>query len=460
MYSRRDQADAHAFLVGRLIAAVLRTEPDARDRPLRRTSVGMLGGVAIGVLVVAAVVAIGLFTGSGTGTGIGSVGAGMGIGGKGWRKPGTLIVDKDNGNRYLLIGDQLRPVLNYASARLLLRGNPPTASVRDGDLARLPKGSPVGILGAPDALPAASDGPAKPWTVCAASGKDGPAVAVTVGAMPDVRATGVDEALLVRTGDQQYLVWQGSALRITDAWVPRALGLDPTAATVVDAAWLNTLPAGPDLGAPPLDRDGQGPSVGGTPTTTGQLVTVPEAVGDKVFAAAPGGLIPVSATVSALLNADPRGGPGPLRTTPAELAKQHVLPPPPWQSKLPPRPPTPMDTHSRVPCVRWDGNAMALVSAPPPRGPGQTGSQAGLTRDGRVADRVEVAPGGGFLARTRPAPGIGGAGIYLITEAGAKFPVASEDAAEALGFPAKSAQLVPAELLQLLPTGPPLDVIS
>src|SRR5690349_11513318 len=123
MYSRRDQADAHAFLVGRLIAAVLRTEPDARDRPLRRTSVGMLGGVAIGVLVVAAVVAIGLFTGSGNGTGIGSVGAGMGIGGpKGWRKPGTLIVDKDNGNRYLLIGDQLRPVLNYASARLLVRG--------------------------------------------------------------------------------------------------------------------------------------------------------------------------------------------------------------------------------------------------------------------------------------------------------------------------------------------------
>ncbi|MFD2420778.1 type VII secretion protein EccB [Amycolatopsis pigmentata] len=446
MYNRRDQADAHAFLAGRLVAAVLRAEPDAPERPLRRTSTGMLGGVAIAILVVAAVVAIGLFTGMGSGNS--------------WRKPGTLIVDKDNGNRYLLLGDVLRPVLNYASARLLVHGNPSTASVRDSDLARIPKGAPIGILGAPDALPTVSGGSAKPWTVCAGSGKDGPTVAVTVGVMPDVRPSAVGEALLVRVGEQLYLVWQGTVSRITEAWVPRALGLDPTTAMAVDAAWLNTLPAGPDLGAPPLDRDGQGPLVGGAPTTTGQLVTVPDAVGDKLFAAAPGGLIPVSGTVGALVGADPRGGLTPLRTTPAELAKQHVLPAPPWQSQLPPQPPTPMDTRSRMPCVRWDGTAASLVSAPPLNGPGQSGGQAGLTRDGRVADRVEVAPGGGFLARTRPAPGIAGAGIYLITEAGAKFPVASEDAAEALGFPARSAQLVPAELLDLLPTGPPLDVIQ
>jgi type VII secretion protein EccB len=446
MYSRRDQADAHSFLAGRLVAAVLRTEPDAPERPLRRTSAGMFGGVAIGVLVVAVIVVIGLFTGIGSGNT--------------WRKPGTLIVDKDNGNRYLLLGDQLRPVLNYASARLLVHGDPPVVSVRGGDLSRIPKGSPIGILGAPDALPAASNGPAPPWTVCAGADRNGPTVSVTVGAMADVRPAGVGEALLVRTGEQLSLVWQGSTLRITDGWVPRALGLDPTAATVVDAAWFNTLPAGPDLGAPPLSRDGQGPVVAGTPTTAGQLVTVPDAVGDKLFAAARDGLIPVSGTVATLLGADPRGGPEAVRTTPAELAKHHVLAPPPWQAQLPPQPPTPLATRSGVPCVQWDGHAMALVSAPGPRGPGQTGGQAGLTRDGRVADRVEVAPGGGFLARTRPAPGIGGVGIYLITEAGAKFPVASEEAAQALGFPASSAQLVPAELLELLPTGPPLDVID
>ena len=37
-----------------------------------------------------------------------------------WRKPGTLILDKQTGTRYVLAAGQLRPVLNYASARLLL----------------------------------------------------------------------------------------------------------------------------------------------------------------------------------------------------------------------------------------------------------------------------------------------------------------------------------------------------
>src|SRR5689334_12232490 len=115
MYSRRDQADAHSFLVGRLVAAVLRTDPDAPDRPLRRTSAGMLGGVVVAVLVVAVIVVIGLFTDIGSGNS--------------WRKPGTLIVDKGTGNRYLLVGDQLHPVLNYASARLLVHGDPAVATV-------------------------------------------------------------------------------------------------------------------------------------------------------------------------------------------------------------------------------------------------------------------------------------------------------------------------------------------
>jgi hypothetical protein len=38
--------------------------------------------------------------------------------------------------------------------------------------------------------------------------------------------------------------------------------------------------------------------------------------------------------------------------------------------------------------------------------------------------------------------------------------VASGDAVEALGFSADTAELVPAELLALLPTGPVLDVLK
>ncbi|MDU0295112.1 type VII secretion protein EccB, partial [Saccharothrix longispora] len=93
-------------------------------------------------------------------------------------------------------------------------------------------------------------------------------------------------------------------------------------------------------------------------------------------------------------------------------------------------------------------------------GPARAAALPGATRDERVADRVEVAPGAGLLARTRPAPGVPGEGVYLITEPGAKYPVASADAAAALGLPVESATAVPADLLALLPTGPVLDRIT
>lgn len=445
MYGRREQVEAHSFLTGRISAAVLRTDPDAADRPLRRTTVGIAGGIGVAILVIAIVVIVALFTDRN---------------GDGWRTPGTLLVEEGSGNRYLLISDKLRPVLNYASARLLLEGEPPVKTVSPEDLAEVPKGAPIGIMGAPDTLPPAVSS-AQPWTVCAGVTEDDPAVAVTVGDLPGVRVASEEEGLLVRTGDVLFLAWHDSRLRITEDWVPRALGLDPTTAVPVDSAWLNTLPAGQDLGAPPVALGGAGPTLAGRPTTIGQRVTVPEAVGDKSFVVTEDGLAPVTETVATLLAADPDVDQRPAITiTPAELAAQPVLAAPEWQADLPATPPTALDTDARVPCVRWEADRSVLVSAPTDRSSTLDSDPVGSTRDGRVADAVDVMPGAGLVARTRPAPGVPGAGVYLVTEAGAKFPVASGKAADALGFSVDTAVLVPADLLALLPTGPVLDVLD
>ncbi|MFD0567150.1 hypothetical protein ACFQ2M_38235 [Kitasatospora saccharophila] len=44
MQSRRDQVQAHLFVMGRVAAGVLRAEPDAPDTPVGRTNRGRRWG--------------------------------------------------------------------------------------------------------------------------------------------------------------------------------------------------------------------------------------------------------------------------------------------------------------------------------------------------------------------------------------------------------------------------------
>ncbi|MDU0293849.1 type VII secretion protein EccB, partial [Saccharothrix longispora] len=343
MYDRREQVQAHSFLSGRLNSALLRTDPDAAEQPLRRTSTGLLGGIAIGGLVVAGVLVAGLLSPGG---------------GDKWRAPGTLVVDEDTGNRYLLVAGELRPVLNHASARLALGADMQVVAVSSADLDGTPRGAAVGILGAPDEVPSRTA--AQPWTVCAG---DDAEVSLTIGETPGTAST--DRAALVRVGEELHVAWRDRRFRVTAPWAPRALGLDPADALQVHPAWLNALPAGPDLGAPDVRRGGAGRPIGGRATTTGQPVRVPGAVGGDDFVVTPTGLAPVTATVSTLLAADPAGAGLPvLEITPAQLAEQTVLPAPEWQADLPPEPPAPLERDGRTACVRWAGDTAHLVTAP------------------------------------------------------------------------------------------------
>ncbi|PPK70912.1 type VII secretion protein EccB [Actinokineospora auranticolor] len=444
MYSRRDQVQAHSFLVGRLVSAVLRVDPDAVDRPLRRTVVGLAGGTAVAGLVLIVVLVVGLLSPGGA---------------TAWRQPGTLVVDEDTGSRYLMVDGRLRPVLNYASARLMLGKDPKVATVDTADLAGVPQGGPIGIMGAPDSLPAAG-GPVRRWAVCAMSTTDGPGVALAIGTTPDP-VPAADGALLVRAPDgATHLAWRDRRMRVTATWVPAALGLDPGTAVPVTESWLNALPAGPDLGPPKVRRGGEGPTIAGRPTAVGQLIQVPEAVvGRKFYLAQPTGLLPVTDTVAALLVADPAAEEPPRQVTASAVAEATLLPAPDWQTAMPAELPAPLDLAGGTPCVRWDGDSAELVVRGKIGGERAPDTQ-GAERDTRTADRVEVEPGAGTLVRTRPAPGVPGAGMYLVTDAGTKYPVASADAATALGHPADTAAQVPADLIALLPTGPVLDRIT
>src|SRR5260370_18753554 len=181
MRSRRDQVHAHAYVMGRLTSAFVQAEPDAPESPLRRTSLGSFGGLMIGALLVAGFLIWGLiFPGSKAGA----------------LTAGELVVVKQTGARYIYAGRELRPVPNWSSARLLLNGNPQLKFVSATSLAGLQKGPPLGIAGAPDALPAAGAVNPGDWLVCALPGARPPRTPPTIGAWAVSRQAPAGNALI------------------------------------------------------------------------------------------------------------------------------------------------------------------------------------------------------------------------------------------------------------------------
>ena len=397
-------------------------------------------------------------------------------GGAAWRKQGALIVDKQTGNRYVLSEGRLRPVLNYASARLLLGDQMTVALTSAQTLAQVPRGGQIGILAAPDTLPPVAAGD-QPWLVCATSAQNGqPGVTVLLGAATRTRSDPQAGAALVRTPDGAvYLAEGGKRMRLTAPWVSRALDLDERRAVPVRSTWVGALPAGPDLGTLPITGRGHtGPTFDGRRTRVGQvLVASSPGTPDRHYLVTSGGLVPVNQTAVALALGDPataaaydRQGARLLPLSPTALASAPIADAPQWTVDLPPIPSAlATDRTDRIPCVlavTADRTAKTAVVSVPASAASEAGpvDAPGLQRDGLTADQVGVIPGGGMLARTLPAPGVPGAGLYLVVDSGAKYPLDGDAAAKALGYPPDRAATVPADLLAMLPTGPVLRLLN
>src|SRR5947209_17321732 len=153
MQTRRDQVQAHTFVVGRMVSALVRAEPDAQFSPLRRFTVGLVIGVVLGGITLAGFGVYGVFSPGGS---------------RSWKQPGVLIVEKETGARYLYVDGQLHPVLNYTSARLIVGGPPTIVQVSRNSMRGVPHGLPVGIEAAPDYLPDLARLDGTQWQVCSA----------------------------------------------------------------------------------------------------------------------------------------------------------------------------------------------------------------------------------------------------------------------------------------------------
>jgi type VII secretion protein EccB len=366
-------------------------------------------------------------------------------------------------------------VLNWASARLLLGGQPQVKTVPDASLASIPVGPALGIVGAPDSLPTTSAVSHAGWLACSVAASGGPAVILAIGTPVAATAMPGSKAALVRADGTLYLLWQGHRLRLDAPWIRDALGLGAAPVTGVGPGWLNAVPAGPDLRSLAVPQRGSpGPDLGGRATVVGQVLGVRN-VGsvDQFYLVEADGVEPVTHTQAALALTDPAttaaypdAPVAPVGVSPAVIAQAPVSHAQLADTGGVPGSPPAADGPGpgQAPCVAYPGGVTSpqarLLFATPPTGSPPEAGELGVTVSPEVANQIKVAPGGGALVRPQAAPGVAGNSEFLVTDLGVKFPVPSASAVKALGYTPGAAQRLPVTLLALLPTGPALDPAS
>ncbi|SES07666.1 type VII secretion protein EccB [Streptomyces sp. yr375] len=313
MASRRDQLNAYTFAKRRMLAAFLQPSPDGSEEGAPRPLRAILPGIVVGVIVMAVFGAWGMFKPTAP---------------KGWDLPNAkVIVASKSTTRYVVLRTgkevQLHPVLNMASAKLLLdegQGDVVTVSESVLDSGKIPHGVTVGIPYAPDRLPSASEaGTGKRWAVCerpSAGGGDSVQKAALVLAAREKKATDGAERLhggqLLYVADpdgKRYVVdANGTAYPIgkSDELLLRAVVGSGRQPQRVSAEWLATLHRGDPIAFP--DVPGQ---PGAPADAPGQLDESADRVGmvlkafdnkkEQYYVVLSGRVAPVSAFVAQLL---------------------------------------------------------------------------------------------------------------------------------------------------------------
>jgi type VII secretion protein EccB len=446
----KEQAEAYNYEGRRQATSLMTGQDEARNDPRRRINRVTVGGVLIGVLVMAGFGIAG-FLGAGRGPALPQSGA---------------VLVAGTGDQYVIVDGRLHPALNLASA--LLVGGGQSAQVRPAVLDQLPRGLPVGIPDAPDALPPPGRLTAEPWTVCAVPSGAAtlpPQVTVRVGGPEPgagvigpgqaVLATGPDGALWMLNEGRRYRLLDNTAIRLLAA---------RSSPLALPAEVLDTLPEGPPIAVPAIGNPGR--PAAGVPNAlvTSDIVRV-EAGGSvrQSFVVLADGLAPVSElTASLLVAAGAVEVPvDPAIASAAAQSRVRSVGDPGWPDVVP----QPVGPQRDQPlCVSTTpgepaGDAPWTVRMSLPGVVLAPGEQAVFARAGDVpgvVDQVVVPRGAGALVRATTASGGDGA-LTLVTDSGLRFAIPTPDAATRLRYDPAAAPAVPAPFVALLPAGPALD---
>ena len=266
MGTNKDQAQAQAFMLRRVVSALTVGEADPEQPPFRRPLLAAVGGIVIGVLAMAAFWVYGLLV----------------PGGDRFTATDVIAVEKETGTRFVLLDGRLHRVVNYTSALLALDRHAEVRVVSRATLAGIPVGPPIGIEDAPDPLPDPGALLTGAWSSCHQSTVEEEdrrdTTVLLVGQEPGGGVALGRRALLVHAGGRVYVVHNGYRHEVARD-VDVALELGRESAVTADGTWLDTVPLGRPI-EPVGVADAGRPSaaVPGADLLTGQLVEVDSGV--------------------------------------------------------------------------------------------------------------------------------------------------------------------------------------
>ncbi|MCZ7423256.1 MULTISPECIES: type VII secretion protein EccB [unclassified Micromonospora] len=447
MPSRQDQLHSYQFAVARTVAALVTRDGDPALSPTRRLAGAALASVLVAAVGLGATALYGLFTGGG-GT---------------WRDAGVVIVERESGARFVYREERLHPVLNYASALLIIGAQrPKTVLVSRRSIDGVPRGLPLGIRDAPDSLPPAGRLATAGWTVCSVS-PTGPEAATRSVLLVGAGGTGGRplgrDALLLRDADGGlHLLWQQRRHLIRDTErVLAALATTRSRSVPVAAALLNSVPAGPDL--TPLSPPGLGrQSARVTGARVGDVLVVRNSGGGRQYAVVlRDGLAGITELQAGLLLAR-TGQREPEQISLGRFAALPQLPDlvPVGPDAPPAAPPRLTTPNPSTVCARVgdDSGSVELrlgVALPvPARAPDRS-------TEPTTADHVFVEPGRGALVESVAAPGASGGAISVVTDLGRRYALTGPEVTGMLGYADVRPVRLPAGVVSLVPAGAPLD---
>jgi type VII secretion protein EccB len=458
--SRRDQLFSYQFMVQRVVSAYVYRDAEAAKVPFPRALSTLFIGIMVAVLALAGVGVFGVLSPGGKNS---------------WRGDKALIIEKETGARYVYLNKRLHPVLNYVSARLILKtARPNLVRVSQSSLRGTARGEPLGIQGVPDTLPDSKRLLKRRWTLCTRpapteTGQQVPAAALYVGLSGSPGTQPGDRAMLVKQNQDNtvYLIWHNHRFPVrSPQFVLLALGLGQAPVVPVAPAWINAVPLGADIGPIAIDARGQPSALTGA--RIGQvLVAKSQSGAEQYYVVLADGIADITvAQADILLNdqATDAAYPGEQkrRIERTDLANARrsvrVLLPASGEDAPPARTPELIPVSDASPlCAAFDNASAPTITVDASLPAPGSGVMASARGQNATADEVVVPAGEGVLVEAMVSADAGSGTLAVITDLGVRYPLASRDVAGYLGYSDRNAVRMPAALVAMLREGPSLD---